>query len=116
MKKAVKFLYTIFFLLIFYDCSSGLINEETTNPKQYILTIKASEGGTISPDANGIYNEGATLTLTASPDKGYRFNRWEGTDNDSRPNGCGAPHTGNCRAAITMDSDKDIQAFFEKIK
>jgi len=112
MKRFVLLIATTIIL----SCSSELIVEESTTPRQFTLTITASEGGTITPDANGIYNEGATLTLTASPDKGYRFNRWEGTDNDSRPNGCGAPHTGNCRAAITMDSDKDIQAFFEKIK
>jgi hypothetical protein len=41
--------------------------------------------------------------------------RWEGTDSDNTPYGCWAG-PGKCRAAIKMDSDRDVQAFFEKIK
>ena len=114
MKKASLLPLNFIFLLILLSCSSELINEESTAPRQYKLTIKASEGGTITPDANGIYNEGAIIGVTASPDEGYRFNRWEGTDNDNQPYGCWAG-PGKCRTAITMDSDRDVKAFFEII-
>lgn len=40
--------------------------------------------------------------------------RWKGTDNDSQPNGCWAG-PGKCRASITMNSDRDVEAFFEII-
>ena len=114
MKKGMLLLRPIFFL-IFFACSSELIDEESTTPRQYKLTIKASEGGTITPDANGMYNEGATITVTASPNDGYKFMRWKGTDNDNLPYGCWAL-PGKCRTAITMNSDRDVKAFFEKIK
>jgi hypothetical protein len=114
MKKGMLLLRTIFFL-IFFACSSEQIDEESITPSQYKLTIKASEGGTITPDANGIYNKGATITVTASPDEGYKFIRWEGSDNDNQPYGCWAG-PGKCRTSITMDSDRDVKAFFEKIK
>ena len=114
MKKAKLLLRSILFL-IFFACSSEQIDEESTTPKQYKLTIKASEGGTITPDANGMYNKGAAITVTAIPDEGYMFDRWEGSDNDNQPYGCWAG-PGKCRTAIKMDSDRDVQAFFEKIK
>jgi hypothetical protein len=99
---------------IIVSCSSEKIDEESTTPRQYTLTIAASEGGTLSPDANGKYNEGATLTITATPEEGYMFDRWEGSDNDNQRYGCWAA-PGSCRTSITMDSDRDVQAFFEKI-
>ena len=103
-------------LLITFSCISEQIDEESTTPRQYKLTIKASEGGTITPDANGMYNEGATIGVTASPDEGYRFDRWEGSDNDgNRPFGCMAG-PGKCRTRTIMNSDRDVKAFFEKIK
>ena len=102
-------------LLITFSCISEQIDEESTTPTQYKLTIKASEWGTITPDANGMYNEGATITVTASPNVGYKFIRWKGTDNDNPPYGCWA-FPGKCRTAITMNSDRDVKAFFEKIK
>ena len=114
MKKARLLPLNFIFLLILLSCSSELINEESTAPRQYKLTIKASEGGTITPDANGIYNEGAIIGVTASPDEGYRFNRWEGSDNDNQPNGCWAG-PGKCRTRIIMNSDRDVKAFFEII-
>ena len=111
MKRFVLLIATTIIL----SCSSELIVEESTTPRQFTLTITASEGGTITPDANGIYNEGAAITVTASPNDGYKFMRWEGTDSDNMPYGCWAG-PGKCRAAIKMDSDRDVQAFFKKIK
>ena len=114
MKKVMLLLRSIFYL-IFLACSSELIDEESTTSRQYKLTIKASEGGTITPDANGMYNEGATIGVTASPNDGYKFIRWEGSDNDNQPLGCWAG-PGKCRTRIIMNSDRDVKAFFEKIK
>jgi len=114
MKKATLLLGSIFYL-IFFACSSELIDEESTTPRQYKLTIKASEGGKITPDANGMYNEGITIGVTASPNDGYKFIRWEGSDNDNQPLGCWAG-PGKCRTRIIMNSDRDVKAFFEKIK
>ena len=117
----MKWLFLLIATRIFFGCSSELIDEESRTPSQYTLTINVSEGGTITPDANGIYNEGAQLTLSAIPDEGYIFCRWLGTDNDSE--GClqrdllglgGA--RGKSRCIIKMNSNRDVEAFSEKIE
>ena len=115
MKKVVLSLHTIFFLIIF-ACSSEPIDEESKTARQYTLTITASEGGRLSPDANGKYNKGATITVTATPEEGYMFDRWVGVSNDYYlSGGCWRLH-GICRTSITMNSDRDVQAFFKKIE
>jgi len=96
---------------MFFACSSEQIDEESITPTQYKLTIKASDGGTLSPDANGIYNKGAKVTFRAIPDEGYMFDRWEGTDNK----GCGWVRLPHCRGGVTMNSDRDVKVFFKKI-
>ena len=96
-----------------YSCSA---EGEEVGPKdrnQFELTVTASKGGSVSPDANGTYDQGATITITATPDEGYKFDRWKGTDNDNLPHGCWAGPN-RCRAAITMNSDRDVKVFFEK--
>jgi hypothetical protein len=108
---------------IILSCSSELINEESTTPTQYTLTVIVKEGGIVTPEATGIYSEGAQLTLSAIPDEGYIFCRWLGTDNDSE--GClqqnlvgGAAAggaRGGARCIIKMNSNREIQAFFEII-
>ena len=114
-----KLLYPLAFalttFLILYSCSAEPIGGESKTAQQYTLTITSSEGGTLSPDANGKYNEGATLTITATPEEGYMFDRWEGSDNDNQPYGCWA-RPGSCRTSITINSDRDVQAFFKIIE
>lgn len=115
MKKVILLLHTIFFLIIF-ACSSEPIDEESKTATQYTLTITSSEGGTLFPDANGKYNKGATITITATPEEGYMFDRWVGVSNDYYLSaGCWVRY-GNCRTSITMNSDRDLQAFFKKIE
>jgi hypothetical protein len=119
MKKILfTTLLTIAFIFI-YNCSA--IEEDTVlqSPTQYILTVIVREGGIVTPDATGIYNEGSQLTLSAIPDEGYIFCRWLGTDNDS--DGClqrdylglgGA--RGKSRCIIKMNSNREVEAFFQK--
>jgi len=47
---------------------------------QYYLSIKASpsEGGSVSP-GSGWHNEGETITISATPNPGYRFGGWQGS-------------------------------------
>ena len=98
-------------ITLVYSCSNEDVESESSTPNQYTLSITASEGGSISPDATGIYDEGATITITATPDEGYEFNRWEGSDFDE--NTCNFSGPNNCRTAITMNSDRDVEAFFQ---
>jgi len=45
----------------------------------YALTIEAGPGGTIALGAAGDFAGGARIQITAAPDYGYRFVRWETT-------------------------------------
>ena len=78
----------ILFLTLVFSCSTD--DEESVAPvvqtpqpepeaTQYTLTVTAGEGGTVSTEG-GTYDEGTTITLTAIPDDGYEFVRWEGSD------------------------------------
>jgi hypothetical protein len=104
----VSFLFLTALGLI-YGCSIEVEESERSVTTQYVLTITASEGGSVSPDASGTYDEGTTITISATPDKGYKFNRWLGSDFDN--NGCAFARY--CRTAITMDSNRDVKAFFQ---
>ena len=60
-------------------------------------------GGSISP-GGGTYDEGASVTLTATPATGYRFDRWSGDV------------SGNVTSTtITMNADKSVTANFIKV-
>ena len=78
----------ILFLTLVFSCSTD--DEESVAPvvqtpqpepeaTQYTLTVSAGEGGTVSTEG-GTYDEGTTITVTAIPDDGYEFVRWEGSD------------------------------------
>ena len=73
---------------------------------QYTLTASASGGnGTVSP-TSGTYDEGTTVTLTATPDAGYQVASWSGTSDDS------STATTN---TVVMDADKTVTVAFESI-
>ena len=94
MKKIIypiAFALTIF--LILYSCSAE--EEDTTPPpqvqqptpepepepevSQFTLTVNAGEGGTVSTEG-GTYDEGTSVSVTATPNEGYEFVGWEGND------------------------------------
>ena len=65
----------------------------------YTLTVSAGEGGSVSSEG-GEYEEGTEVTITATPDEGYKFIGWEGIDNNSDS------------ISITINSDISLQANF----
>ncbi len=71
----------------------------------YTLTnsVNATGGGSVSPPS-GIFDAGSTVTLTAAPAAGYRFDRWYGD-----ASGTSATFT------VTMNSDKTTSAAFRKV-
>ena len=115
MKKIqfLSFLIITAFILI-YSCSNEEEDTVLQNPTQYTLTVSSSNGGSLTPAASGTYNKGATVTITATPEEGYKFERWEGSDFDDNPCNFSGPF--NCRTAVTMHSDRDVEAFFLKIQ
>ena len=77
------------------------------SPIQRTLTINATNGS-VSTNPNpsgGAYNDGTSVTLTATPDAGYQFDGWSGD----------ASGTTN-PLSITMDADKTITAMFSPIQ
>jgi uncharacterized repeat protein (TIGR02543 family) len=72
--------------------------------KTYNLVAIASpgQGGSIS-NGSGTYDEGTTVTLTATPAAGYRFDHWEGSVNSN-----------STSITITMNADKTVVAVFIK--
>lgn len=71
--------------------------------KQFTLTTAVNPGGTgtVSDSGNGVYLQGDTATVEASPAEGYQFVRWEG----------GASGSQN-PLEVTMDANKSVVAIF----
>lgn len=72
----------------------------------YKLTVRKAGQGATTP-AVGVHRYPANerVTLSATPETGWKFVRWEGDINSDSPN-----------ASIIMDSDKEVTAVFEKVK
>ena len=65
-----------------YDNSASVVMDrdvtETAEWKtQYFLNVETEEGGSVSPKS-GWYDEGTSVTLSATSDPGYTFNSWRG--------------------------------------
>jgi len=113
-----KLLYPLAFaltaFLFVYSCSTE--EEDTTPPpqvqqptpepepevSQYTLTVTAGEGGTVSTEG-GTYDEGTEVTITATPEEGYDFVGWEGSDSDSNS------------LTVTLNGNTSVQAIFSLI-
>ncbi|SHK74116.1 Por secretion system C-terminal sorting domain-containing protein [Reichenbachiella agariperforans] len=67
----------------------------------YSLTTTINGQGSVSP-ANGNFEAGSTVALTATPDSGWEFDSWSGG------------YTGTT-ATVTMNADKSITATFTPI-
>tara|TARA_A100000164_G_scaffold319103_1_gene300492 strand:- start:110 stop:463 length:354 start_codon:yes stop_codon:yes gene_type:complete len=109
MKNLLLLNLVIIVYNLIQGCSTDFEDPEPPVRNQYKLTLMVGEGGSVSPDASGTYDEGTAITITATPDEGYEFDRWEGVD--SHNNQCAMAR--HCRAAIKMDSDKYVSAFFK---
>ena len=108
-------LFSLFIFLLVYSCASEEVVEISPTPTQYTLTVTAGEGGSVAHPPIAIYNEGETLTLTATAHEGYVPDRWVGTDL-RKPN-C-TSSIGNfrrhCRCIVTINANRDIIAYFKK--
>lgn len=67
----------------------------------YTLAISAGEHGKVNSSVNGKYEEGASVTITATPDEGYEFVGWS-DDNTDNPR------------VIQLTKDITLVASFEK--
>ena len=73
--------------------------------KTYTLTtsVNNADGGTVTP-ASGTHDEGAEITLTATPAAGYRFDKWSGDASGT-----------DTSVTITLNADKTVTAEFVKV-
>ena len=102
--KKLLFLLSIFAIIL--SCSS----DETSTPVlpppapivKYIITLSAGEGGTVST-TGGEYEEGQTVSVTASPQGEYLFKDWSDGNTDAT-------------RTITVSSNSTLTANFEKRK
>ena len=66
----------------------------------YTLTVTSAEGGTVS-DVGGEYEDGAEVTIIATPNEGYKFNGWQDFDSDESS------------ITITINSNQEYEALFD---
>jgi hypothetical protein len=78
--------------------------------KPYNITISSTEGGSVTAPREGtlVYDEGTVLDLVATPDPGYHFVNWTGSNITTIANVNAATTT------ITMNGDYSITANFVK--
>ena len=74
----------------------------TTTVTQFTLAVTAAEGGSVS-SSGGTYDDGTSLSITATPNEGYRFTGWEGSDSTSES------------LTVTLNSNQTYQALFELV-
>ena len=78
-------------------------NFETIPTVRHNLTISVNGQGTTNPSVGTHeYDTGTQITITASPSSGWKFDHWSGDASDT-----------SATVIVTMDSDKDITAYFE---
>ncbi len=76
--------------------------------EQCTLTLSAGTGGTTDPvPGSHTYDKGTEVSVSATPDSGYRFTGWTG----DVPGG----YENVIPVTITVDSDKSIAANFEAV-
>ncbi len=73
----------------------------TTNPVQtYTLSVNTQGQGSVNPNG-GTYNQGTSVTLTASPASGWSFSNWSGDASGS-----------GSSATVVMNSNRLVTAVF----
>jgi ribosomal protein L21E len=83
----------------------------TTQVTEYVLTIRSTEGGSVTTPGEGKYplcaEQGERVNLVATPDAGYRFDRWTGDVST-------ITDVNDTTTTITVNDDYSITANFVK--
>ncbi len=84
-------------------------NFSELEPTQYTLSITINGSGIVMVNDSEytdplLFDEGTTVSLTASPDEGYQFDQWGGDASGSNP-----------QLQLVMDGNKNISANFSEI-
>ena len=86
-----------------YSSYSGYGNTQTAAATQYSLTVSAGVGGSVST-SGGTYDDGTIVTITATPNDGYEFTGWNGSDSS------------NATIDITINSNTTLEALFSEVQ
>jgi hypothetical protein len=98
--------YSIISFLLFFllsSCTKNDDNSTTSKPidLKYTLSVSSYEGGTVS-NSGGSFQSGTKVSITATPNEGYRFLNWSDGSLDMIRN-------------IIVDKEISITAIFEKL-
>ena len=74
----------------------------TTSVTQYSLTVTSGTGGSVST-SGGTYNDGSSVSITATPNDGYEFSGWNGSNST------------NSTISVTINSNTIIEALFTEV-
>ena len=74
----------------------------TTTVTQFTLAVTAAEGGSVS-SSGGTYDDGTSVNITATPNEGYEFIGWNGTDMSSST------------ITIMLTANTTIEALFSQV-
>ena len=74
----------------------------TTTVTQFTLAVTATNGGGVS-STGGTYDNGTSVSITATPNEGYEFVGWNGTDMSSST------------ITITLTANTTIEALFSQV-
>ncbi|HPS02437.1 MAG TPA: InlB B-repeat-containing protein, partial [Candidatus Sumerlaeota bacterium] len=94
-------------LVVAMNTTKTLTANFKLKPVQYALTVNvnpADSGTVVLNPTGGSYLAGTTVTLTATPNAGYRFVNWTGAVTSTSP-----------QTAVVMDAAKSVTANFELI-
>ena len=113
MKKLIYHpVFILISLLFLHSCSAE--KDDSTSPPtiqqpnseqeliQYTLNVIAGEGGIVSTEG-GTYNEGTEISIIATPNEGYEFIGWDGTDSSETS------------IILNLTSNSSLKAIFSKI-
>lgn len=100
VKNLMRWATALAIAFVLFSCG-----EDTEPTVTYTLSTVAlpAQGGTVSP-ATGPHAQNANVQITATPNSGWQFVRWEGdVTGTTNP------------ASVTMNSDKAVVAVFEQV-
>ena len=97
--------------LIIFSCSKERDSEPPVVKYTLNVTASPAEGGLVNPQS-GSFNPGERVTIIASPNQHYIFDKWTGSWNWGWT---GSWNGTENQVTITMDSNKTMVANFIKV-
>ena len=86
-----------------YNPPSTASPTTTSTVTQYSLTVTAGTGGSVST-SGGTYDDGTSVSIIATPNDGYEFSGWNGSDSSSST------------ITITINSNTTLEALFSQVE